>query len=215
MKKATYSKTLRFWSLLFAASLAVASLAGCGNAANDSSNTNSGSTSTVSTADNDKSSDDSSKSDSGSEETTETVTIKGITDLSKHTSCTVFCRVANKRTRCSAEAGCVQLEILKAGKIALLHELQPHPKPRIRIKIVRARVRLPAVSSRKALNEFQKFDKAVFTCPVRDYKDAEIIDLRYCHLKILIQVTTLHMLMITQNGEKYKLKSTSFSPLIL
>ena len=24
----------------------------------------------------------------------------------------------------------------------------------------------------------QKFDKAVFTCPVRDYKDAEIIDLR-------------------------------------
>ena len=84
MKKATYSKTLRFWSLLFAASLAVASLAGCGNAANDSSNTNSGSTSTVSTADNDKSSDDSSKSDSGSEETTETVTIKGITDLTPH-----------------------------------------------------------------------------------------------------------------------------------
>lgn len=81
MRKVTYSKTLRFWSLLFAASLAIASLAGCGNTKNDSS---SGNSSDVSASDSDKSSDDSSESDSGSEKNTETVTIKGITDLTPH-----------------------------------------------------------------------------------------------------------------------------------
>ena len=37
------------------------------------------------------------------------------------------------------------------------------------------------ISATVLVNEYnpgQKFDKKVFTCPVKDYKDAEIIDLR-------------------------------------
>ncbi len=80
MNKVGSFKTLKVWSLIFAASLAVASFAGCGNSDSGSASTGDTQTSTAaSAADTDTNADDDSTGDS-----TETVTIKGITDLTPH-----------------------------------------------------------------------------------------------------------------------------------
>lgn len=73
MKKVSYSKRFQSGALLLAVSLVIASLTGCGNSANENNNSQSNESSIIST-----------KSDTDESETAETVTIKGITDLTPH-----------------------------------------------------------------------------------------------------------------------------------
>lgn len=92
MKKVSNSKALKLWSLIFAASLTVASFAGCGSSGNDTSSTASQTSTAASASDDGSKADDTdaSKSDDNSEANTETVTIKGITDLTPHSELIEF-----------------------------------------------------------------------------------------------------------------------------
>ena len=79
MNKVGSFKTLKVWSLIFAASIAVASFAGCGDSDSGSASTDDSQASTATAA-----ADDDSKSNDSAGDSTETVTIKGITDLTPH-----------------------------------------------------------------------------------------------------------------------------------
>lgn len=92
MKKVSYSKGLKVWSFIFAASLALASFAGCGNSDSDTSKDSGSSAASTAAADTNKDSDtdDASKSEDNSDANTETVTLRGITDLTPHSELIEF-----------------------------------------------------------------------------------------------------------------------------
>ena len=87
---------------------------------------------------------------------------KGIADLGKHAAYTALRRVSDKGARCTAKSDRIALQVLKAGEITLLHQLQPHAQTCILVKVFCAHISVgPVKGRRKTSYELQELNKVL------------------------------------------------------